>query len=326
MIFQDFYNRYFKILDLLLKKASTDHLTEKDITQTIARHGFEESVLTLLPLIKSTPEAPGYPLFTSNTKNEYDSTLHHPPTRPFSSLERQWLKSMLLDDRCNLFMNSDLISKLNQLLIKDTALYEPNTFLWHGCASNNDNWQDSAYQNTFRTLHQAILDRCVVLISYKGAKGTHLAHSFLPHKLEYSQKDGKIRVLVTRMRTHSFNKLQRLNLSRIESVTLTENVIQSEHPTFETKKKPTSTLELEISNFRNGIERCFYQFSLYERSSDYDETTQKCRMRIDYLPENESELEIQVLSFGPAVKVISPPHFKQNIQKRLECQMQFLTP
>ena len=46
------------------------------------------------------------------------------------------------------------------------------------------------------------------------------------------------------------------------------------------------------------------------------------RLTLRYEKEDETELLIRVLSFGPALKVISPEKFKKRLLRRLELQMQ----
>lgn len=320
-MFQDYYSRYFKIIDTLLQKAhSQGELPLKEIQSIIERLGFQETSLMLFPQLKNVHDSKSYPLFKTEDGKVFKSRLNHTPTRPLSAIERQWLKTVIADPKASLFMEETLIEKLQQLTQEDPNLYNPTDFIWHGTVSNADPWEDQSYRNTFKKLLQAIQENKVVLIHYNGAKGTQLSTYFIPRKLEYSPKYSKFRVLAFRMRKSGGHRMQRLNLARIESVELTDQTLENAHMNHAISKLPTEILELEISNFRNGIERAFYQFSIYERSSTYDEETNTCRMKISYLPANESELMIQVLSFGPIIKVIAPEHFKQALMARLEKQ------
>jgi predicted DNA-binding transcriptional regulator YafY len=46
------------------------------------------------------------------------------------------------------------------------------------------------------------------------------------------------------------------------------------------------------------------------------------RMRLWYRPEDETELVIRVLSFGPMVRVIAPEDFRRQVVQRLSKQME----
>lgn len=335
MIFQSFYNRYYKIIDRLLTQATDQPLSKADISKAIRKDGFAETPLVLMPALADETCPDAYPLLRKLEDGTFVSRLKHAPTRPFTEAERRWLKSQCADPTARALLSTPTYEKLNALLADETPLYEPTDFLWHSQAANKDSWESPTYQQHFQLLQQAIEASQVVLIHYSGAKGTKLSTYYLPHRLEYSQRDGKTRVLVTPMKRQSFHRLMRLNVSRIERIELTDRFIDKERRIYkrkctsqdltltdsETLKKPlTRELELEVSNFRNGIERCFYQFSIYTRTAVYDENSGLCRLNIDYLPSDEAELMIQVLSFGPAVKVIGPESFKAALIERLNWQ------
>ncbi len=335
MIFQSFYNRYYKIFDRLLTQAVNQPLSKSDISEAIRADGFAETPLVLMPALTDEKCPDTYPLLRKTEDDTFVSRLKHAPSRPFTEAERRWLKSQCADPTAKALLSTHVHEKLNTLLADEAPLYEPTDFLWHSQAANKDPWESPTYQQHFQLLQQAITTNQVVLINYNGAKGNRLSTYYLPHRLEYSQRDGKTRVLVTPMKRRSFHRLMRLNLSRIDSIELTGRNVDTERQIYKRKrttqdpalidsdelKKPlTRELELEVSNFRNGIERCFYQFSIYTRTAVYDESSGLCRLKIDYLPSDESELMIQVLSFGPAVKVIGPEAFKTALIERLNWQ------
>ena len=68
---------------------------------------------------------------------------------------------------------------------------------------------------------------------------------------------------------------------------------------------------VKISDFRNGFERIFIGLSNYRRTSAFNEETGKCTMQIYCMDDDVQELLITLLSFGPAIKVVSPEEFRQ---------------
>lgn len=76
-------------------------------------------------------------------------------------------------------------------------------------------------------------------------------------------------------------------------------------------KKKTEPIEIELTNERQGFERCFIHLSNYERNSEYNEETGTCRIKLYYYDVDEPELIITLLSYGPILKVLGPPAFKK---------------
>ncbi len=74
-------------------------------------------------------------------------------------------------------------------------------------------------------------------------------------------------------------------------------------------------LELIIYN-RNALERTMLHFANYEKNTfKIDENTYKCY--IYYSRSMETEPLIEVLSFGPMVKVVGPSRFLEQVKARL---------
>ena len=52
---------------------------------------------------------------------------------------------------------------------------------------------------------------------------------------------------------------------------------------------------------------------------------QRYRLTLHYEKDDETELLIRVLSFGPVLKVISPNRFREKLKARIEKQMKLRT-
>ncbi len=76
-------------------------------------------------------------------------------------------------------------------------------------------------------------------------------------------------------------------------------------------------LVLEITTERNALERTMLHFSCYQKKVERQEESGTYRCTIYYDKRWETELLIQVLSFGPVVKVLGPKSFLAQIQKRV---------
>lgn len=76
---------------------------------------------------------------------------------------------------------------------------------------------------------------------------------------------------------------------------------------------------LELTDRRNALERVLLHFAHFEKQAEKLEED-RYRITIFYEKEDETELVIRILSFGPMVKVTSPQHFVDLIKQRLLAQ------
>ena len=87
-------------------------------------------------------------------------------------------------------------------------------------------------------------------------------------------------------------------------------------------KEPVRVL---IKNRRNALERAMLQFANYEKSiRRLNEDTYECL--IYYNKETETELLIEILSFGPMLKVVGNETFLRLIKERLIAQNHHISP
>ena len=79
-------------------------------------------------------------------------------------------------------------------------------------------------------------------------------------------------------------------------------------------------VRLLIKNQRNALERAMLHFANYEKKTKkIDENTWECL--IYYNSSMETELLIEVLSFGPAIQVLGPASFLNQVKYRLSRQI-----
>ena len=95
MIFSELYSAYYNTVGRIIETAFKPGVTEKDLQQHVVECAFSESVLTILPALKSGR----WPLL----KKDLTPVLKHSPTMPLTLLEKQWLKAICEDPRVKLF-------------------------------------------------------------------------------------------------------------------------------------------------------------------------------------------------------------------------------
>ena len=132
----------------------------------------------------------------------------------------------------------------------------------------------------------------------------------MPGRLEYSQKDDKFRLITLGGRRHVI-RLQSLLFCELDEPFRPESYREASRQ---------AVLDLEITNERKALERMMLHFSHLRKETER-KGENLYRMRLWYQPEDETELVILVLSFGPMVRVIAPEDVRRQVVQRLTKQM-----
>lgn len=83
-------------------------------------------------------------------------------------------------------------------------------------------------------------------------------------------------------------------------------------------------LVLELTDERNALDRVMLHFSHLDKETERLGEN-RYRVTLRYELEDETELLIRVLSFGPVLKVISPESFIDLLRERLKKQQNLRT-
>ncbi len=319
-LFSEIYSCYYQVLRHLL--SSQNALTIQDIRSRICREGFEESLLSIIPKIENGT----WNLFEKDG-GLYLSKLSPSFLTPLSALEKSYLKALLSDPRIGLFLDPAQLEDLRRMLSQVPPLWRPEQFYYYDRFSDGDPWLDESYRHCFRTLLQAQKSRQYVDIDYTSPTGKRLHHQYVPARLEYSVKNDKFRLLAFQPTKRGGMRPELLNLSRIQSVrpagkTFSSSVDLNALIRDSYYKEPVT---LRIVNRRNALERAMLHFANYEKNTTkIDEDTYECL--IYYHQNMETELLIEVLSFGPMLTVIGNERFLSSLRARLRRQMGLSTP
>lgn len=92
MIFSELYSAYYNTVAKIMEAAFNPEATEKDLQRCVMEEAFSESVLTILPALKSGK----WPLL----HEDLSPVLLHKPTMPLTNLEKRWLKAIAVRHRC----------------------------------------------------------------------------------------------------------------------------------------------------------------------------------------------------------------------------------
>lgn len=316
-IFSEIYGCYYNIIYRLLSVYGK--ITDKEITEIIREKGYGESMLFLLPKLKDDV----WEFFGEARPN---------PVIPLTSYQKSWLKTILMDKRINLFLEQEEVQGLVEQLSEVEPIFRQEDLCYSDIFLDGDDYSDDKYREFFRTVVEAIRKNEVLDIEYNPIPSKRVRHYFIPCRLEYSIKNDCIRIYGVEEKSEK--KLYQINLGKVVMVKATGRYIsRDKRPDVdrllerEYMKEPVTVL---IKTERNALERAMLQFANYrkntsryveKRDDDFDGTTKEIyKCEIFYGQGNETELLINILSFGPMVKVIGSERFLKQLKERLKKQ------
>ena len=296
MLFSELYSVYYNTVAKIIECALEPGTTEKELQKCVEENAFSESVMTILPALKSGK----WPLLNKDLSPK----LEHKPSMPLTLLEQRWLKAILDDPRVRLFgVEFPELEGIEPLFTReDYKIFDQY--------NDGDPFEDETYIRNFCLIMSAIKECRPVRITMRNRHGKDLWVRFCPKGFEYSLKDDKIRILADGC------KFRQFNLGRVTSC----QYYNGHGPWRETPKEDVvKTLTLQITDERNALERVMLHFAHFEKQAErVDDRTYLLRM--NYYESDETEIVIRVLSFGPCVKVIEPESFIDLIKERLLAQ------
>ena len=75
----------------------------------------------------------------------------------------------------------------------------------------------------------------------------------------------------------------------------------------------------ELEDRRNALERVLFHFAHFEKEAEKI-GKDRYRVSLNYEKDDETEILIRILSFGPMIKVLEPDSFVELIKERLRKQ------
>ncbi len=318
-LFSEVYNCYFQVIKSLIEKKN--YISEDELNFRIKTGGFEESILYLLP--KLTEEGWG---FYEKKNGILHSKLSTDFYVPLTDLQKSYLKAILMDDKISLFLSDMELNKINTAFAHIPPLYYADDFYYYDRFADKDDYKNPDYRKHFQMIIAAIKKHEYLDILYESRFEHRVHHCYLPCRLEYSIKNDCFRLLAVEQHNLRNPRIEILNLSRIREISPTATTA-AKLPDINRSLQRSyykEPVRIIIKNRRNALERAMLQFANYEKNTRrLDDNTYECL--IYYNKKTETELLIEILSFGPMIKVVGSEAFLQLIKERLERQHTMLS-
>lgn len=314
-LFSELYNCYFQVAKSLLEHHT---LSDHELRDEVTKLCYEESMFFLLPKLTSKE----WGLFRKEGE-VWVSDLSNDFYTPLTKLQLSYLKAILMDEKIQLFLDKKEIATLQEQLWDVHPLWQPEDFYYFDRFTDHDDYSTPIYKKNFQKIMEAIKNHEYIEVQYQNSSGKISTLSCLPCRLEYSIKNDRFRILSIKDPTVAKPELLILNLSRILQIdTIQKKAIP--FPNINDVIRSNYELEpvcLHIQTKRNALERAMLQFANYEKNTTkLDENTYECL--IYYNKMVETELLIEVLSFGPLIKVVGNERFLKLLRNRLIRQKQ----
>ena len=300
MIFSELYSAYYNTVAAIISSIIDGEHSEKELQKIVADRAFGESVLMILPSLKTETWQLVHPDMTTS--------LEHKPTMPLTTLQKQWLKAISLDPRVKLFgvKFPDLEEAEPLFTSADYHVYDKY--------GDGDPFEDEEYIKHFRIILEAIRKDSQIKFEMVNRKGNTMFVRCRPVRLEYSEKDDKFRLITAGCRAVST-----VNLANIRFCAHYTGERQS---VGEEKAVIYDTVTVKIRDERNAMERFMLHFAHFEKQAEKLDR-KNYFVKIKYAHDDESEMVIRILSFGPMAEVTGSESFKKLIIEKLKEQLNY---
>ena len=298
MIFSELNCAYYNTVAAIISAIIDGEHSEQELQKIVMDHAFGESVLTILPSLKSEK--------WQLVHSDMTTALEHKPTTPLTKLQKRWLKAISLDPRVKLFGVEfpDLEDVEPLFTSADYYIYDQY--------NDGDPFEDEQYIRNFRIVLEAIRKGTQIKFEMINRKGDMMFIRCRPLRLEYSEKDDKFRVV-----TAGWRAVSTVNLSKIRAC-----AHDTGYRRVSSRERAVvyDTITVKIRDERNAMERFMLHFAHFEKQAEKLDKKHYL-VKIKYAHDDESEMVIRILSFGPMIEVLEPEPFRKLVIEKLEKQL-----
>ena len=297
MIFSELYSAYYNAVAEVLTSVMDGTVTEKELQRTVMKKAFGESVLTIMPALKSGRWQLLNPDMTT--------PLEHKPTMPLTTLQKQWLKAISLDPRIKLFDVKFFGLEGVEPLFTSADYYIYDKY------GDGDPYEDEEYIRTFRVILEAIRGGTQIKFEMTNRQGKTMFIRCYPKRIEYSEKDDKFRLV-----TVGWHSVATVNIAKMRACAH----YSGEKTLEEVVREPQyDTMTLKVLDERNALERVMLHFAHFEKQAERLDGKHYI-VRIKYATDDDSEMVIRALSFGPRVEVVGSERIRNLVIEKLKKQ------
>lgn len=301
----------------ILKAAIQHPIDSSELRSIIEAHAFGESVLNVEPALMEGR--------WQLLREDGTTPIKKPPELPLTLLQKRWLKAISLDPRLRLFVDEAIdYPDVEPLFTQDHyAVFDKY--------ADGDDYESEAYRANFRLILNALHHKEPLRIEMESHRGKRVGMILMPQYLEYSEKDDNFRLIGRSRRFHGT-----VNLGRITKCEKTDDLHHRQREEGTLSKAKSSVypdpaglpdesrsqrkeVVFELVDRRNALERVLLHFAHFKKQTE-KVGENRYKVTISYDRDDETEIVIRLLSFGPMIRVTGPEGFVELIKERLKDQ------
>lgn len=328
---EDSFNKFY-----LLIGQETESLLPDEILELLIDGGFLERIDRPIPGTYETVKndaGTGY-LKRQKTEKAYVSKYACEPgvelyrdVVPLTILELRWLKTVINDQKMNLFFSGDEIALLKKLLNENAANLNALpmnkvVFFDRFRFTEKNTRRETA---VLSTILEGIYDHKTVRLKYHTNHKGPRHGEFRPIVLEFSKRNNRFQGYFQKCKTGA---IFTFNIAQIETAIETDTPFDyyaAEMDLAEYRKNNTTSVEIEFSNVKNIVDRILTEFSPWEKRCSYDAKTRMYRLTIFYQTLDELDLVVRLLGYGANIRFVDKAHpIFMEIQRRMNRQMDLI--
>ena len=297
MLFSELYGAYYNAVARIIDAAVKRPVSADDVRRIAQNEAFAESSYN----IESALREQRWQL----VRRDGTTPIARSPSMPLTTLQRRWIKAISLDPRVRLF-GDDLpdVGEVDPLFTSD------DVYLFDKY-SDGDPYEDPLYVKNFRIALDAVREEYPLQMGIISRAGKTVRAVLKPRYIEYSEKDDKFRLIAVDSRGRTT-----VNIARIAYCSRYYGTVDLRRRYYKAKERE---LIFEVVDRRLAMERALLHFAHFKKEAERIDDDHY-RITLYYDPDDETELVIRILSFGPFVRVVSPDSFAELIKDRLRRQ------
>lgn len=331
-LFHEYKNRYFNLVFKLLN-LSQRGLSREEIISLIDQEEYDEKLIykNLVTfegmLLNECDEEDRLNLLTEENDKFYPIIKNNKSLAlsvRLSTIEKQWLKSMISDDMVRELLGEEIINKLENKLANVESISKDVIEKTNKITYDKKNY--SVLKDKFFLLIDSIKRNKIIKYTSVDKMGNEYKDILaLPIRIDYSLKDENIRVSVYSLVEKRSIMLLLSNVKEIEILEDMQVDIKRSDiiDNLKQKKYCKEPIVLEVTDIKGAMARCFMGFSSYERSTR-SLGDNKYEVKIFYYTFNKDEMIRKILTLGPYVVVKSPENIRNDIIDILKKRVLYL--
>lgn len=232
-----------------------------------------------------------------------------------SIIENQALKNLPKLKFADIFLSKETIKKIEEVTADIPTHWSMNDVTIKGQFWKPPLTDDK--KDILRDIIKAIENKKAIRYSYSRNDKCLDDVTAYPIVIEYSMLNDEFRIWIE---TIDDGRIYKMNLSgitvlSIEDTPIPEGLAGHLESYLESRKK---AVKLDVEPLDFIIERCFREFSYYDREAYYDPESGKYTLTVNYYVDDEKEIIKDILSFGKYVTVLEPADVRKTVIERIK--------